>query len=263
MEPGLAERDAPQLPASARLPRYAVGYATLRVDVSSRRLAVDVRSDANEYAPGGTATLEVDVRDAGGAAIAGRVGIAVVDEAVLALLGTPVPDPFAFFYSTRGLGVRNADTRLRLSAGARAEAKALKGEAGGDGGGAGGEARSTFATTAYWNPNVRVDATGHARVTVKLPDNLTRFRVVAVAAAKQEFFGAGQPASRHAGSRDSTGAATLRGPGDTLEVAAVVTNRATTARTCGRIELGAAAGAVRCGAGARCVIREIAARRDR
>src|SRR4029453_610095 len=41
-------------------------------------------------------------------------------------------------------------------------------------------------------PGVRTDTAGHARVQVRLPDNLTRYRVMAVAVAGARLFGAGE-----------------------------------------------------------------------
>ncbi len=41
--------------------------------------------------------------------------------------------------------------------------------------------RSVFATTAYYNPSVITDASGKATITVPMPDNLTTFRIMAVA----------------------------------------------------------------------------------
>jgi len=41
--------------------------------------------------------------------------------------------------------------------------------------------RSLFATTAYYNPQVVTDGQGRAEVTVKMPDNMTTFRIMAVA----------------------------------------------------------------------------------
>ena len=42
--------------------------------------------------------------------------------------------------------------------------------------------RKLFKSTAYWNPKVSVGATGKAQVKVTLPDNLTTYRIMAVAA---------------------------------------------------------------------------------
>ena len=224
-ERALSPREAPGLPEPARLPRFALGYVPLRVDVDSRRLAVAVHTDHAEYRPGDKIGIDIEVRDASGQGAAARVGVAVVDEAVLALLGTPPPNPFRFFYAERPLATDNRDTRLRLSAGSRLEAAAFKGEAGGDG----AErlaARSLFTTTAYWNPAVQTDAGGRAHVEVTLPDNLTSFRVAAVAASGVDRFGTGTGSFRVAKPLIIEPALPrFAYVGDTLEVAAVVTNR--------------------------------------
>lgn len=52
--------------------------------------------------------------------------------------------------------------------------------------------RSNFAALALFAPRVKTDAQGHASVPVKLPDNLTRYRVMAVVAAGERSFGANE-----------------------------------------------------------------------
>ena len=52
--------------------------------------------------------------------------------------------------------------------------------------------RSDFAALALFAPKLRTDGSGHASVPLKLPDNLTRYRVMAVAATKERSFGAGE-----------------------------------------------------------------------
>ena len=52
--------------------------------------------------------------------------------------------------------------------------------------------RSDFSALAVFAPAVPTDARGKAQVKVKLPDNLTRYRVMAVAAAGDKHFGAGE-----------------------------------------------------------------------
>src|SRR5207245_1805557 len=47
---------------------------------------------------------------------------------------------------------------------------------------------------ALFAPSVHTDANGHAQVQVKLPDNLTRYRVIAVAVAGGKQFGSGESA---------------------------------------------------------------------
>jgi uncharacterized protein YfaS (alpha-2-macroglobulin family) len=52
--------------------------------------------------------------------------------------------------------------------------------------------RTDFSPLALFSPAVKTDGRGHATVPVKLPDNLTRYRVMAVAATKDRHFGASE-----------------------------------------------------------------------
>ena len=54
--------------------------------------------------------------------------------------------------------------------------------------------REDFNALAVFAPSVRTDANGRAQVQVKLPDNLTRYRVMAVAVAGGKQFGSGEAA---------------------------------------------------------------------
>ncbi|HEY4179016.1 MAG TPA: alpha-2-macroglobulin family protein [Kofleriaceae bacterium] len=52
--------------------------------------------------------------------------------------------------------------------------------------------RTNFNPLAAFSPSVKTDATGKATVDVKLPDNLTRYRIVAIAVAGGKQFGKGE-----------------------------------------------------------------------
>jgi uncharacterized protein YfaS (alpha-2-macroglobulin family) len=54
--------------------------------------------------------------------------------------------------------------------------------------------RTNFNPLAVFSPSVKTDANGKAVVQVKLPDNLTRYRVVAIAVAGDKQFGKGESA---------------------------------------------------------------------
>ncbi|WP_108665957.1 alpha-2-macroglobulin family protein [Euzebya rosea] len=60
------------------------------------------------------------------------------------------------------------------------------------GGGAPIEVRSDFDALAVFAPSVTTDAAGRATVDVDLPDNLTRYRILAVAASGNDRFGKGE-----------------------------------------------------------------------
>jgi len=56
--------------------------------------------------------------------------------------------------------------------------------------------RTDFRATAFWRPDVKTGKDGRARVTVKLPDSLTRWKAVARAATVESAFGMGDAAVR-------------------------------------------------------------------
>src|SRR5690606_17753217 len=54
--------------------------------------------------------------------------------------------------------------------------------------------RSNFNPLAAFAPAVKTDGAGRATVRVKVPDNLTRYRIVAIATAGEQQFGKGESA---------------------------------------------------------------------
>jgi uncharacterized protein YfaS (alpha-2-macroglobulin family) len=178
-------------------PSFKVGYVKLRVDPGEKRLAVEIQNQKTVYRPGEEISLKFKVRDSAGAGCPASLTVAVVDVGVLNLIGYKTPDPFSEFYGERPLSVRTSETRIHV-VGQRdygAKGEEVSGGGGeGQGAGLGGalaevELRGDFRTTAYWNPSLDTDEAGEARVTFKLPDNLTTFRVMAVAQTKDSRFG--------------------------------------------------------------------------
>jgi len=88
-----------------------------------------------------------------------------------------------------GGGMRSRDALMPRKAppGAKKDGR----EEGGDGG-SGITVRSDFRATAHWSPAVMTNAEGHARLTFKLPDNLTTWMLMAVAATAGDQFGGAQ-----------------------------------------------------------------------
>ncbi|MCX5797496.1 MAG: MG2 domain-containing protein [Elusimicrobia bacterium] len=171
-------------------PQVKFGYVDLSVDPGGRRLKVSAASDRQEYRPRGTVTVSLRASDETGRAAAGaELTVFAVDEGVLALTGYQTPDVFSDFYGNRPLLVGTADSRLYVI-GQRSFGE--KGESRGGGGGKGAglegiDLRSRFVPTAYWNPSVVAGPDGRAQVSFTLPDNLSRFRVMAVAQAGRRF----------------------------------------------------------------------------
>ncbi|AHG93764.1 alpha-2-macroglobulin domain protein 2 (plasmid) [Gemmatirosa kalamazoonensis] len=172
-------------------PTIRVGYAELRVTPEVKRLAVAVKPLGAEYRPGDTARVALHVADARARGVRSEVTLWAVDEGVLALTAYRTPDPIDLVYQARGLGMRLASNMTNVAPQVP-EGEKGKREAGGGGGAAGADVlRSRFQTTAFFLGSVVTDANGDAVATAKLPDNLTTFRVMAVAVTAGDRYGSG------------------------------------------------------------------------
>lgn len=167
-------------------PRMRMGLVNLPVRPDDNTLKVSVSTDAKDYRPGAPVTATVKVTDASGAPVAAEVALTAADEGVLSLIGYKTPNPVPTFYSPWPIGVTTATqfAYLRDIPGPNTERPATGGDAGGP-----GSVRSRFMSTAIWKPGVVTNAEGVATVSFKAPDNLTAFRVMAVAADNGYRFG--------------------------------------------------------------------------
>ncbi|HYQ15100.1 MAG TPA: MG2 domain-containing protein, partial [Polyangiaceae bacterium] len=185
--PRRSGKSAPLEPGS-----YRIGYANLLVDAAARRLAVRLSSNKSDYRPGENIEVQLAVKDAHGAAQPNtEVTLYAADEGVLSLIDYRTPDPLPTFSAARALQVatlesRDAEGRIALEVlGGRD-----KGRDGGDGGDNDvGGARRDFRQTAYFNPRIITDARGEAKVSFKLPESLTTYRLMAVAVTQGDRYG--------------------------------------------------------------------------
>lgn len=169
-------------------PSFKIGYAKLSVEASKQRLQVNIIPKKKEFQVGETLEAELEVTDASGKGMRSEVALAAVDAGVLNLIGYTMPDAFETFYCERGLGVKTSQSLLHLveqrNYGEKGEVRG--GDKGGEG--TGGYAfRQNMVTTPYWNPSIVTDANGKAKISFKLPDNLTTFRLMAVASTVEAF----------------------------------------------------------------------------
>jgi hypothetical protein len=165
------------------------GYAELRVSPETRRLDVEIVPTSRELEPGDEAEVIVRVKDHARRPVRAEVTLWAADEGVLQLTGYRTPDPFEPAYASQPLLVRTANNLARWS---ELDAHEWYDE-GGDSGGEGGSAlRSRFLSTAFFSRGVITGADGTARVRMRLPDNLTRWRVMGAAADTGDRFGSGE-----------------------------------------------------------------------
>ncbi len=183
--------DSPDATGDPGRPTIRVGFAELRVTPEVKRLQVAVRPERGQYRPGDTARVQIAVRDANGNGQRSEVTLWAVDQGVLALTGFTTPDPIDLLYAPRGLGLTLASTHTNVAPQLPEGEKATR-EPGGGGGGADDDVlRSRFRTTAFFLGSVVTDDNGNATASATLPDNLTTFRLMAVALTKGDRFGSG------------------------------------------------------------------------
>ncbi len=158
-----------------------MGMVALPVSVEEKELQITLAPD-REMAEGGyyhpreTAVYDLQVTDHDGSPVEAEFSLRLADLAVLALADDTAPTLMERFWSERGVGLR---TTASLIPAMEAHNRELEPKAKGGGGGDENLIRTNFADTAFWDPVVRTGADGRARVEVKLPDNLTTWRMQA------------------------------------------------------------------------------------
>ncbi len=184
------ERDKEQRDDPGR-PAFRIGYAELNVEKRSKRLSVSLASDKREYRPRQRVTVDVQIDDSQGRGVKSGAVVWAVDEGVLRLTAYQPPEPIEAIHPRRDLSVRIAEPLANLIRRRWFGEKGLN-PAGGGGGPEGGELRRLFKTTPLFAANVETDASGHARVSFELPDNLTTYRVMAMGMTDTDRFGLGE-----------------------------------------------------------------------
>ncbi len=119
-----------------------------------------------------------------------RACLAVVDEAVLRMTRHPLPDPLAWFASSRRLATNGCNSGLMLRRKLRYPREIATGGGGEDSladflSDPGGP--SLIQNLAFFAQDLRIDATGKASAVFELPDFEGKLRIVAIAAGAQSI----------------------------------------------------------------------------
>jgi len=175
----------------ANRPRFKMGIVELKVASAHKQLDVAIALDHDKVRPGDRVTGKLTVRHAGAPVVA-EVSLSVADEGVLQLIAYQTPNPMKTFYAPYGLGVDAGTNWNRLAR--LADPEAGDPDEGGDSASSSDEqrVRSKFVASAYWAPMLVTDEHGEIPIAFTAPDNLTAFRLMAVAADHGDRFGAGE-----------------------------------------------------------------------
>ena len=170
-------------------PAFRMGLAHLKVSAEQQQITVTLTPDKTKVGPRDTVKYTVKASDYAGQPVQAEFSLALTDLAALSLAAPNSGPIVESFYGERGLSVRTA-IGLTLSVDQLNVETAIQ-KGGGGGGAEEGflEVRGDFRDTAYWNATVVTDANGEASVDIKLPDNLTTWRLDARGVSKDTLVG--------------------------------------------------------------------------
>ncbi|MDK2761833.1 MAG: alpha-2-macroglobulin [Sphingopyxis sp.] len=177
-------------------PSYRIGIARIKVGWEGHRLGVKVKADKAKYAVRENAKVSIEVKAPGGKAPKNAdVAFAAVDEALLQLAPNENWDILSAMMGERTLDVLTSTAQMQVVGKRHYGRKALE-PGGGGGGDLSGLTREDFRPVLLWKGHVPLDARGRALVDVPLSDNLSGFRLVAIAADGSQYFGTGETTIR-------------------------------------------------------------------
>jgi hypothetical protein len=173
-------------------PTFRVGYVKTPVIDPYKTMTVTAKAEQDVYRPRDIVKVAIEAKPLHAAETQEPVelAVAVLDESVFDLIadGKNAFDPYHGFYDLENLDVLNYSLMTRLMGRQKFEKKGAN--AGGDGG-MDASMRNLFKFVSYWNPSVPVDENGRANIEFEAPDNLTGWRILALAVTPTDRMGLG------------------------------------------------------------------------
>jgi uncharacterized protein YfaS (alpha-2-macroglobulin family) len=204
-------------------PAFATGTINLEISKARRSLSVSVTPEKQNLEPGGNTKVNLEVKNFDGVPVSNsEIAVVAVDEAILALANYKIQNPLDVFYSPNQSIViaenlrrfvllkdidkpEKKDVRGVVSEGAVSyvvegvtpksalPSKSVLKEAETSGQTQTIPLRKDFNPLALFLASAKTDSQGKATVDLKLPDNLTRYRITAVSVDKSgKLFGLGE-----------------------------------------------------------------------
>jgi uncharacterized protein YfaS (alpha-2-macroglobulin family) len=150
---------------------FRQGYLNLLIEPVSKTIQVEIIGEPEQLGPREEVEFTIRVTDQTGKPLQGEFTLAVVDKAVLALVGPNSPEIGEAFYGIQPISVRMG-IPISMHAGRNVFVPGGMGGGGGDG----FFIRSQFEDTGFWQADVVTDKKGEAKISFTVPDNLTTWQ---------------------------------------------------------------------------------------
>jgi uncharacterized protein YfaS (alpha-2-macroglobulin family) len=191
ISPAPAERETSFATPEENPYSIKIGYAEVTVESAEKELMISVSPEKERYQPGERVVYNVRTADSEGHPLSAEVSLAVVDAT-----SSEAPSIIEAFYERRGLAVHTAES-LAVHLGREELAGGIENPATGKvftlpqnsvpegtaqlqpGISSPWSSPLDAPELAYWNPAIVTDEDGQARVSLRLPDRLTTWRILA------------------------------------------------------------------------------------
>lgn len=180
---------------AGEIPGEMYGSAELKVSQPGARIDLALSTDKPEYEPRTQGRVTVHATAEGRPVAGAEIALYAVDDSILTLGGWALPDLLYTFLPAHPFSVV---TRIalagyveNLSEDSLTFKEMVVGEAGKDEFGNAQFVRQDFRPLILWLPSLTTGADGSATAEFAAPDNLTRFRVIALAQSEENQFGSG------------------------------------------------------------------------
>lgn len=176
-----------------RIPGEMFGFGAFSLKNPARELDVKPQVGKKSYEPREKLTGSVTVTSLGSPVAGAEVTVYAVDDSILTLGGWSLPGLAPDFFPQNPFNVVTSPALRGLVDGIHPAQLTQKGYTVGDGGG--DEfgnvdfTRKDFKPLLFWSPSLKTGANGTVSFETTAPDNLTRFRIIALAQTPQSQFG--------------------------------------------------------------------------
>ncbi|MCB1158616.1 MAG: hypothetical protein KDK45_14025, partial [Leptospiraceae bacterium] len=151
-----------------------IARESFNLPVKDTELEIKFHSKKEDFRPGETVNMELEVKSKEGKGLKADVSVSVVDEAIYSIKEDFTPRMKDFFYTKiSNYVITNYSFPLNLLAGAGKDGKKDEGT------------RKNFKDTAHWSAHIQTDESGKAKFDFSVPDNLTEWRLTARAHDKK------------------------------------------------------------------------------
>lgn len=168
---------------------YAVGYSEIIMDMTEKKWTLEIKTDKETYKNRETVTAELTLSNKSNTPEEGEIEVMVIDESLIRLLGNIDLDIIPKFFQKYPFTMRTALTAIGIERNrflSRKWSNGWSGDKWWDGTQI--SSRTLFQNTAYYNASIITDASGKAKITFDLPDNVTDYRIIAIGQTKTSRF---------------------------------------------------------------------------